>query len=109
MICPMGQMGPVRRDVSRQPMPRFGTQLKTLRTAAGLTQEALAERAGLSVRGLQDLERGQSRRPHRDTVELLTAALGLAGWDRTTFLAAAQARPRGSGHPAAAALPPLFA
>ena len=29
--------------------PVFGTQLKQLRVAAGLTQEALAERAGLST------------------------------------------------------------
>ena len=36
----------------------FGELLRRLRVAAGLTQEALAERAGLSARGLSDLERG---------------------------------------------------
>ena len=50
--------------------PRFGALLKAFRKAAGLTQEALAERAGLSTRGLQDLERGVHQTPRRDTVEL---------------------------------------
>src|SRR5262245_51768841 len=40
--------------------------LRRHRLAAGLTQEELAERAGLSVRGVQDLERGLRRTPHAD-------------------------------------------
>jgi transcriptional regulator with XRE-family HTH domain len=36
----------------------FGELLRRYRTAARLTQEELAEQAGLSVRGIQDLERG---------------------------------------------------
>ena len=36
----------------------FGDLLRRYRTAAGLTQEELAERAGLSTRGISDLERG---------------------------------------------------
>ncbi|MGH2388509.1 MAG: ATP-binding protein, partial [Chloroflexota bacterium] len=88
--------------------PRFGPLLKTLRTTAGLTQEALAERAGLSVRGLQDLERGQSRRPHQDTVELLAAALGLSDRDRTRFIDEARARSLDPG-PSAVALPQFLA
>ena len=36
----------------------FGAVLRRHRLTAGLSQEALAERAGLSVRGLSDLERG---------------------------------------------------
>ena len=36
----------------------FGALLRQHRVAAGLTQEALAERAGLSVYGIQKLERG---------------------------------------------------
>jgi transcriptional regulator with XRE-family HTH domain/tetratricopeptide (TPR) repeat protein len=93
----------------RQHTPSFGALLKTLRGAAGLTQEALAERAGLSVRGLQDLERGHSRRPRRDTVELLAAALGLSGADRATLVAAAQARPSETDQAVAAPPPPLAA
>jgi tetratricopeptide (TPR) repeat protein len=92
--------------VSRQNRSRFGALLKTLRTAADLTQEALAERAGLSVRGLQDLERGQSQRPHQETVELLATALELAGPDRARFVGEA----RGQLHDSAphAATPQLF-
>jgi transcriptional regulator with XRE-family HTH domain len=43
------------------PAARFGALLKHYRRAAGLTQEALAEQARLSVRGIQDLERGVSQ------------------------------------------------
>ncbi len=42
----------------------FGELLRQHRRAAGLTQEALAERTGLSIRGLSDLERGARQRPH---------------------------------------------
>ena len=39
----------------------FGTLLRGQRLAVGVTQEQLAELAGLSVRGIQDLERGARR------------------------------------------------
>jgi transcriptional regulator with XRE-family HTH domain len=55
----------------------FGSLLRKHRVAHGLTQEALAERAGLSRRGLSDLERGARHAPHRTTVQRLSAALGL--------------------------------
>jgi transcriptional regulator with XRE-family HTH domain len=45
----------------------FGALLRRHRIAAGLTQEALADRAGLSVRGIADLERGARRYPHFHT------------------------------------------
>lgn len=60
----------------RQPMP-FAALLKRYRTTAGLTQEALAERATLSVRAISDLERGINRAPQRATVDLLVSALEL--------------------------------
>ncbi len=41
----------------------FGALLKRYRQAAGLTQEELAERAGLSRRGIADLERGERQTP----------------------------------------------
>ena len=44
----------------------FGSLLRQYRVAIGLTQEELAERAELSVRGLRYLER-DLRRPYRDT------------------------------------------
>jgi predicted ATPase/DNA-binding XRE family transcriptional regulator len=65
-----------------------GNLLKRFRRAAGLTQEQLAERAGLSTREISDLERGLKRRPHRDTVLLLADALALGTSDRATLTAA---------------------
>ena len=77
----------------------FGDLLRRHRLAAGLTQEALAERSGLSRRGISDLERGARTRPQRETVKRLAAALGLAGPNRALFVAAGRrgapaARPR---------------
>ncbi len=57
----------------------FGELLRRARQAAGLTQEELAARAGLSRRGIADLERGVRQTPRKDTVALLAAALGLSG------------------------------
>jgi predicted ATPase/class 3 adenylate cyclase len=69
---------------------RFGDVLRRHRLAARLTQEELAERAGLSRRGIADLERGERQHPRKDTVALLAEALGLAGAERATFDAAAR-------------------
>ncbi len=55
----------------------FGEWLRQHRLAAGLSQEELAERAGLSARGISDLERGIRRKPQRETVRLLAEALKL--------------------------------
>lgn len=49
----------------------FGTLLRRYREALGLTQEALAQRAGLSARGISDLERGVNRAPQPVTLGLL--------------------------------------
>lgn len=69
---------------------QFGALLRHHRQAAGLTQEELGERAGLSRRGINDLERGVRSHPRRDTVALLAAALGLSEGDRAEFEAAAR-------------------
>jgi tetratricopeptide (TPR) repeat protein/transcriptional regulator with XRE-family HTH domain len=74
------------------PVP-FGGLLRSLRTAAGLTQEELADAARVSYRSISDLERGVSRFPRRDTARLLADALGLSGEDRTGFEASARGRP----------------
>jgi predicted ATPase/DNA-binding XRE family transcriptional regulator len=68
----------------------FGTVLRQLRTAAALSQEELAERAGVSVRGISDLERGVHRTPHLVTVRLLADALTLDPADRAALLTAAR-------------------
>jgi hypothetical protein len=57
----------------------FADLLKRLRLAAALTQEELAERARLSVRGLSDLERGARTHPYKHTVQQLIRALDLKG------------------------------
>jgi DNA-binding XRE family transcriptional regulator len=70
----------------------FGVLLRRLRAAAGLTQEALAERAGLSLRGISDLERGARRVPHTDTLRRLGIALGLDPEAQRGLAAAAKQR-----------------
>ena len=60
----------------------FGDLLRRFRLAANLSQDALAKRAGLSVRGISDLERGERRAPRLETVDLLATALGLSAADR---------------------------
>ncbi|HYW90609.1 MAG TPA: tetratricopeptide repeat protein [Chloroflexota bacterium] len=64
----------------------FGAQVRTFRTRAGLSQEALASRAGLGVATLKALERDQRQRPHPRTVALLAEALGLAVTERAILL-----------------------
>jgi transcriptional regulator with XRE-family HTH domain len=61
-------------------------RLHRYRVAAGLTQEELAERAGISARAVSDLERGIIQTPRKDTLQLLAAALGLAAEERATFI-----------------------
>nr|WP_296067116.1 helix-turn-helix domain-containing protein [uncultured Actinoplanes sp.] len=68
----------------------FAVVLRRHRLRAKLTQDELAGRAAIGVRTVRDLERGRASRPQRTTVELLAAALGLAGADREAFLAAAR-------------------
>ncbi len=67
--------------------------LRGHRQRAMLTQVELAQRAGVGVRTVRDLERGRVSRPQRTTAELLAEALGLARDDREDFLAAARGQP----------------
>jgi transcriptional regulator with XRE-family HTH domain len=80
----------------------FAHLLRRARVAAGLTQEALAERAGVSVRAISDLERGAKHAPREDTVRLLAAVLGLGAEEAAAFQVAAQAPPAGRGAVASA-------
>jgi predicted ATPase/DNA-binding XRE family transcriptional regulator len=61
-----------------------------LRCAAALSQEDLAERTGLSQRGISDLERGARLAPRLETVRLLADGLALGDDERATLLAAAR-------------------
>ena len=69
----------------------FGELLRGHRVAANLTQESLADRAGLSVHGISMLERGARRSPRPRTVERLAAALGLNARQAGALAAAARA------------------
>ncbi|MCT2587217.1 XRE family transcriptional regulator [Actinophytocola gossypii] len=71
---------------------QFGGLLRGSRRRAGLTQEELAERTGLSVRTVRRLETGASANPQLDTVRLLGDALNLDQDDRARLLAAADGR-----------------
>jgi transcriptional regulator with XRE-family HTH domain len=64
--------------VTGQP-ERFGKLLQEQRQAAGLSQQELAERAGLSRRGIADLERGVRNWPHPTNARRMADALALSG------------------------------
>ena len=72
----------------------FGAHLKALREAAGLTQEGLADIAGLSLQAISALERGERRRPHVETVRALSAAFDLDREARNALIASARAPDR---------------
>ncbi len=55
----------------------LSTLLRKYRAAAGLTQAALAGKAGLSEQAVSMLERGSRRRPRIETIQALATALGL--------------------------------
>src|SRR5947207_16029802 len=74
----------------------LGETLRRLRQAAGMTQEELAERAGISVRAISDTERGLRSAVHADTARRLAVALGLDGEARDMFDALARGRPEGA-------------
>ena len=50
---------------------RLRRSVTALPHRGGLTQEELAERAGVSTRGISDLERGAPRAARKDTLQLL--------------------------------------
>jgi transcriptional regulator with XRE-family HTH domain len=76
--------------VTEQPSVSFAGLLRQLRGEALLTQEELAEAAGLSLRAVSDLERGINRTARKDTAVLLAGALGIAEPVSVVFVAAAR-------------------
>lgn len=70
----------------------FGERLRRYREGATLTQEELAERAGLTAMAVSALERGERRRPYPNTVRALANALGLDDQQRAEFAAAVPRR-----------------
>ena len=99
----------------------FGDFLRFYRLRQVMTQELLAERTGISVRALSDMERGRALSPQRRTIDLLVRGLGLHGEEADEFVALARSgrRPAAAGDrsrtapPFAAgstcALPPVLA
>ncbi|MGW7529275.1 helix-turn-helix domain-containing protein [Streptomyces sp. NPDC054783] len=67
----------------------FSAVLRRLRARAGMTQEELAERSGLSVRTIHGLETGLRFNPRLATVQALAEALALQPEERETLLSAA--------------------
>jgi predicted ATPase/Tfp pilus assembly protein PilF/DNA-binding XRE family transcriptional regulator len=74
--------------MTTEQFPTFGATLRRYRTAAGWTQEELAERAGVSVRSISNLERGAPYIPRPETVRLLADALGFAQHEQAHWIAA---------------------
>ncbi|GIF17135.1 helix-turn-helix domain-containing protein [Actinoplanes teichomyceticus] len=69
----------------------FGEHVRTHRQRLGLTQDDLAERAGLGVRSIRNIEAGRVRVPRPSTVRLLADAFALTGPARDLFCSIAAA------------------
>jgi len=55
----------------------FGSRIRAARRAAGLSQEELARRAGMSLKGMGDIERGDIEDPHYSSLAKIAAGLGV--------------------------------
>ncbi|MGB6455519.1 MAG: FxSxx-COOH system tetratricopeptide repeat protein [Streptosporangiaceae bacterium] len=78
--------------MTEQSLLSFAALLRQLRGEAKLTQEELAQAAGLSLRAVSDLERGINRTARKDTATLLAGALGMAESVSVVFVLAARGR-----------------
>lgn len=79
-------------DAMRKLPGLFGTRLRRLREAAGLTQEELASRSGVSAKTISTLERGERKRPYPHTVRSLAGALKLSENERAALFVAVPKR-----------------
>jgi transcriptional regulator with XRE-family HTH domain len=78
--------------VSLEQQSSFGARLRQLREVAGLTQEKLAGRAGLTPNTISDLEHGRRRHPYPHTVRSLAEALSLSEDERAALVSAVSRR-----------------
>ena len=78
--------------MAREQDDSFATYLRRFRTAARLTQQQLAERAGLTEKAISALERRERRHPHPHTVAALATALCLSDDERAALAAAVPPR-----------------
>ena len=81
----------------------LGSVLRGLREDAGLSQEELAERAGLSPHAISALERGTRTRPYPHTLRSLATALDLDEDQRAALLASVPSRSPRTAAPTSAA------
>src|SRR5438105_8513983 len=86
--CAVGRRASMASSDGAPDKRDFGRLLRRYREHAGLGQERLAERAGMSAPAISNLERGVSR-PRLETVTLLAEALALPAEQRGALLAAA--------------------
>ncbi|HEX6542811.1 MAG TPA: helix-turn-helix domain-containing protein, partial [Ktedonobacterales bacterium] len=63
----------------------FASLLRQYRRRSGLTQEELAERAGISAGAVSLMERGITLIPQRATLDMLSTALTLSGDETAIF------------------------
>ena len=84
----------------------FGPLLRRLRAAAGFSQAALAERAGLSVDAVAALETGRRKHPRAFTLKLIADALELDPAARELLVSRAGPGPPGRPGPPSG-MPPL--
>ncbi|WP_063762346.1 tetratricopeptide repeat protein [Streptomyces sp. NRRL F-5123] len=80
----------------------FGARLRGYRRRVGLSQRELAERAGLGVTTVRDLEQGRTRQPQLPSVRALATALGLDGHEAAALRHAAVVEEPAGEHAAAA-------
>ena len=85
----------------------FGRLVRGYRLAAGLTQEELAGRSGLSARAIADMERGRTGRPYPSSVLALAGALDLAASQREQLIRASRPAAGGGSMPGPAAAAPV--
>jgi DNA-binding SARP family transcriptional activator/tetratricopeptide (TPR) repeat protein len=82
MMASGGRSNPVSSSVDHRPQPgRFAALLREYRRRAKLTQQQLAERSGLSIRAVRDLESGKVAVPRAGSLARLNLVLGLTGED----------------------------
>ena len=72
-----GTLARASRAIARRRRREFGQRIRALRTDEGLSQEALADRAGLHRTYVGSVERGE-RNIALDNIHALAAALGVS-------------------------------
>jgi tetratricopeptide (TPR) repeat protein/transcriptional regulator with XRE-family HTH domain len=85
----------------------FGDVVRAHRQRLGLSQDELAARSGVSVRGLRKIESNGTDRPRAATVRLLADAFALVGAERDRFCETALAEPAIVVRPAGSPEDPL--